>query len=134
MSGPGLKFPAVIKVLGQEFTVQFVGRDDSLFRGAGHDAIGSTDLNLQKIKIRGPEEISAHQAVDTLLHETLHAIFRLFSLGGYLEADHDEDLIMALAPALLHTLRDNPLLVEAIMSADLAQPQAGELVAHGHED
>lgn len=126
----GLQIPRVIRVLGQEFMVRVVSRDEAISRDATHSTIGQTNLNLQTITIRGPEDLSPHQAADTLLHEVLHCVVYLFNLNPYINEDADEDFVHAMAPALLHTLRENPALVEALMS-DLSQVRAGEAHAHG---
>lgn len=127
-----LNVPKSVTILGQKFAIQVVDRDDALFRGAAESTIGSTDLNKQVIKVRGPEDLSAHQALDTLVHETLHGVFYLFGLRNFVVDEDDEPLIRILAPALLDTLRSNPLLVEAIM-CDLDTPAYGEDL-HVHAD
>lgn len=125
----GLEFPSTIRILGQEFTVRVVTRDEAISRDATRDTVGQTDLNLQRITVRGPEDLSPHQAAETLFHEAIHGVMYLFNLGEYLEDHHDEAFVRALAPALMHTLRDNPQLVATIMS-DLSQPRAGEVHSH----
>lgn len=127
-----LSIPKTVEVLGQEFAVRVLTREESLFRGAPESAVGATDLNKQVIMVRGPEDLSAHQALETLVHETLHGIFYLFGLRAHILDEDDEPLIKALAPALLHTLRSNPLLVEAIMS-EIEGAAYGEAL-HVHAD
>ena len=125
-----LQIPAVVRILGQEFLVRVVPRDEAVSRHAVHETVGQTDLNLQRIAIRGPEDLSPHQAVETLLHEVLHGVVYLFNLGEYLREDSSsEGFVRALSPALMHTLRDNPQLVEALMG-DLAQARPVEPHAH----
>lgn len=113
---PDLKLPANVRVLGQQFQVKVITRDESMARGADYHAVGHNDLNKQIITVRGPEDLSPHQAVDTLLHEVLHAMTHIFHLDPLFAGDGDEDFVATFAPALLHTLRDNPLLVEALLS------------------
>lgn len=127
-----LSVPKTVTILGQEFSVKVLTRDESLYRGAPESAVGATDLNKQVIMVRGPEDLSVHQALETLVHETLHGIFYLFGLRAHVLDEDDEPLIKVLAPALLHTLRDNPLLVEAI-TAEIEGPAYGEAL-HVHAD
>lgn len=128
-----LQLPLSVRVLGQDYTIEYISRDDAMFRGADHEAVGSTDLNLQRIRVRGPEELSPAQTVDTLVHEVLHAIFYQFGLRGYLANHEDEGLIGVLASALVHTMRDNVFLVAAIMG-DHDRPTHGEALPHDHTD
>ena len=127
-----LNIPKSIAILGQRFTVKVLTHEESLYRGAPESAVGATDLNKQVVMVRGPEDLSAHQALETLVHETLHGIFYLFGLRTHVVDEDDEPLIKALAPALLHTLRDNPGLVDAIM-AEIEDPSFGEAF-HVHAD
>lgn len=57
------------------------------------------------------------QIRDTVLHEILHAITSHADVIPLLgDKDDDERLVRALAPWLLMLLRDNPKLVEALLS------------------
>lgn len=103
-----MKSPRSFTVLGQRFTVNVVDRDSTLH---GQHGIGSTDNDLQVVLLKeiGPGGVSAHQQVDTFLHEALHA---LFYLGGLrVHTRNEENLIAALAPQLLLFLRENPKVV-----------------------
>ena len=122
-----LNIPRTITVLGQTFRVEVALPNDPLFRGADHDALGGTDLNHQIIKLRGPEEMSEAQALETLVHEVLHAVFYTFGLRHHVRDHHDEELVGVLAPALIHTLRNNPDLVTAITTAATESPTNGEV-------
>lgn len=124
-----LLVPGKIRVLGQTFTVRVIGRDETFYRGADKDVLGYTDTALQKIELLGPDEMSAAQAADTLLHETLHAMTSLFQILPDASETEEEAIIKALTPALMHTLRDNPKLVAAILTDfDSDEP------AHEHVD
>lgn len=133
-----LMVPKVITILGQPFTVTVHPKDESFFRGAPEEAMGSNDLNLQRIRIRGPEDLSPAQAAETLFHEALHGLFYLHGFEHYMADSHDqnETFIRVLAPALMAMLRDNPLLV-AVLMGDISVPVAGEIVRsdpdHGHD-
>lgn len=127
------QFPITVSILGQPFQVRILTRDESLFRGADAEAVGCNDLNLQIISVRGPEDLSIAQAVETLLHEVIHGIISVFGLRGHFE-DGDEAFTNAFAPALLHTLRDNPDLLKTLLS-DFSPAVAGSLEhSHDHGD
>jgi hypothetical protein len=68
-----------------------------------------------RIRAIGPGGLSIDQFRETLLHETLHAIFYLFDLKSDAKGEHAERLINRLAPALYDTFRRNPVLVQTIM-------------------
>lgn len=105
----GLKIPATIRVLDVPYSVRVIDRTQSLFRGADHGAMGSTDLDRHEIVVRGPEDQSTASAIDTVLHEVFHAILAVTDRGE----DH-EAFICRFVPVLLHTLRSNPQLVAAL--------------------
>lgn len=132
-----IQIPRSIRILGQDYSVEVVTRDESLFRGAPESTVGSTNHNLQQIKVRGPEDLSPMQAIETTLHEGVHALFWLHGLSRFFEHDHgaEEDFVKAFSAALLAMMRDNPLLVELIM-ADVSRPH-GEIVRsdpdHAHD-
>ena len=114
MALPDLMIPRTIRVLDHPYRVEVVTKEESLFRGADEHAVGSTHTTQEVIKIRSQEDLSTASAIETLLHEVLHAMFALHSFAPYLHGDDDEPLISALAPALMAVLRANPQLVECI--------------------
>lgn len=59
----------------------------------------------------------ADEQRDTLLHEVLHAVFRLVGLHGDLGGTVTEEQVVGrVTPTLLGVLRDNPALVAALLS------------------
>ena len=55
---------------------------------------------------------------DTLLHETLHALFAQTGLSennGPLSGDNEEQVVRALTPLLLHLLRENKNLIQFLI-------------------
>lgn len=110
----GLQVPALINILEMPFTVEVMNKDESLGRDAEPGAIGMTQVLQQRITIRGPEDLSHAMAVETLLHEVLHAIIEVYGIR-VLMPEGDEAFVTVLTPALLHTLRANPTLVRALL-------------------
>lgn len=111
--------PRAITVLTQRFAVKVVGRDEPMTFGAGRTALGTTGLDDQTIKVKtlGPGGVGPDVQRETILHETLHAVFYLHKLDRYLSSKEDdgEEFIDALSPALLAVLRQNPALVRYLM-------------------
>lgn len=115
--------PAVITVLGQRYRVQVqahptaqLNQDDPESVGAG----GHTDRMRNIISLRGPDGIAEDKAREILLHEVLHAIIgtsRIPPFHATTEAhdDLEEKMVSMLAPVLLHTMRENPDFVNALM-------------------
>lgn len=114
----GTIVPSIIQILGQEFTVQVENDPETaLDVGAPGGAVAVTRLNRQIIRIRGGGMLSTHQTIDSIIHEALHAMFKLHGFNVYLaqeSAGHSEHLIDALAPALYAMLHANRELVEMI--------------------
>ena len=54
---------------------------------------------------------------ETLLHETLHGIWNQTFLATKYSSAEEEDIIYTLTPRIVALLRDNPKLVEELMSA-----------------
>jgi hypothetical protein len=55
---------------------------------------------------------------DALLHETLHAIYRITTLPGAKDDDEEEErIVQALAVPLLQVIHDNPQLLEFLQAA-----------------
>lgn len=73
--------------------------------GLDHDAYGVTDIGRSTITLA--PGLSDSQQRDTLLHEVLHAVLDGTGWAHRLGAKREEQLVRALAPALLAVLRDN---------------------------
>jgi hypothetical protein len=112
-----LMLPNTIRVLGQRYELEVI-EDSGLpldpYDPASYAAIGMTDTDALKIKLRGPDGMAEDTARAVLLHEVLHAI--IGTVGIPIDREDEEQLVKMLAPALLHTLRDNPELVAALLS------------------
>ncbi len=101
-----------------------VTTDESALRAKDHEMngpfAGYGDHDQEVIGINA--NISPRKQAETLLHETLHAVFE--TVGGLPsrgeeEDDHDyeERLINALSPTLFGVLRENPKLLDYIKEA-----------------
>lgn len=91
---------------------EIVLSDGMLLPYANH--LGLTDNT--KCKVNLSTEQAPCVLRDTLLHETLHAIWSTFGIGG--NEEEEEALIRRITPALLGVLRDNPELVEFLTGPD----------------
>lgn len=109
---PVLMLPHEIVVMGHRYHIEVVeNRDDSLGRTHGAEtALGLTELNTGKIRIRGGGEQSEDAVRDTLLHEVMHIVAHLMCEGL------DEETVGRMSTGLLLTLRSNPQLVAALIS------------------
>lgn len=76
---------------------------------------GLTDFDHERIYV--DPGLSPRMKRETIFHELLHTITDMVGLRS--EADEDEELVRALAPALLATLLDNPDLARWLTSAAL---------------
>lgn len=113
---PGLRVPRVITVLDQPYEVTVIPADEAMARNEPPGAMGMHLGTEGKIKVRGPEDQTQAQAVDTLIHEVLHAIVYVYGLDQLFPDRDDEIIVTALTPALVHTLRNNPDVVRAIFT------------------
>jgi hypothetical protein len=83
-----------------------------------------SDTELYGITTHGHLEIALHPDVadtvlrETLLHETLHAVFYNIGLSDRLTDKTEEHMIRALSPALFALLRDNPDLVAYLVGGN----------------
>lgn len=97
-----MKLPDNLIIGHQVYTIE--PKDPSWFRDAekfGHcDFVGST------IAIANEGMNDAH-IVNTLIHESLHALWREYSLPP----EHEEHIVTCLANGLTQVLRDNPELI-----------------------
>lgn len=90
--------PTQIRVVGKTYAVLFVDEVDS------EDSNGEHDLQRQEIKVKNA--IHPELAMDTLLHEVLHAIDEQLDL----RLKHKQ--VHALAVGILQVLRENDHLVK----------------------
>lgn len=75
--------------------------------------------HLDALIIVRPQATHAQDA-ETLLHETLHALLEMIGIRNALDRlapNLEEDVVAALAPALLDVLRRNPRLVAFLVAA-----------------
>lgn len=106
--------PAQIDIGGHRFDVRVVERREAVHRDVPH-GIGATDVLIEEITLRGPDELSEDLAMETLLHEVLHGVAAVHKLSL------SEKDVRRLAPALQYVLQRNPLLVEAITGRQFAR-------------
>ena len=79
---------------------------DLLFHG---DRRGSTDVDRHRIIVAS--DLAPSLTRETVLHELLHALWDTTPLRLEPISKREEDVVTALAPPLLDTLRRNPKLV-----------------------
>lgn len=75
--------------------------------------LGETDTSNTEIAINGKQSRSSTQ--NTILHETLHAIFWSSGLNRATEMDIEEKVILTITPWVIQVLRDNPRLVAYLL-------------------
>ncbi len=76
------------------------------------------EVNHTEQTIRIAEDIADDAQDESMLHELLHVGFRALGLSRRLvriDADLEEDIVDALAPFILRTMRDNPDLFRALL-------------------
>ena len=93
-------------VLGQTITVDTIYDPASIPRTWETTAMGGFDLGRQSVFVKG--DLGSDQTAETLLHEALHAIFSLGNITPLCRKGNDEPIVNALAPQLLHFIRQNP--------------------------
>ncbi len=108
--------PRRIVVIGQPFDVTVVPRDVAMYNGADPHCLGMTDVHEAFIQLRaiGAGGQSPMSQLDTMLHESLHAVFYASgTFGAVFDKDHtkEEPAVGLMAPAILDLLRKNPVLV-----------------------
>lgn len=107
--------PPVVRV-GQSQYAVVLRRMDGMF--------GETDKYKHELHIH-PQQAPASMR-DTVMHETLHAVFHESGAGSVLDIGSavEEKLICLLAPWVLMLLRDNPELVDYLTrdGYDVAAP------------
>lgn len=119
LSRPEFRLPAELRVLGVRFRTEVVEHPTAVLdptTPASHEALGSCDRSGAVIRIRGASVLSTDVARVTYMHEVLHAIIGTARIEPFGDMEAEEKLVAELAPLLLHTLRDNPDLIAAIIS------------------
>ncbi|QCI92584.1 SprT family zinc-dependent metalloprotease [Novosphingobium sp. EMRT-2] len=71
------------------------------------EQLGRTWPDKRTITIRA-DQPERHDAVDTVIHELIHACFFAFNLP---DEDHKEETVASLGTALTTVFRDNPALL-----------------------
>jgi hypothetical protein len=94
-----------------------------------HNANGLCDPISAVIHVS--EDRTGYDAIATLLHEILHAVFDMADIDP--KQDDEERIVTRLASALAQVWRDNPSLRECMngVISDFARRAEGEVVAAG---
>lgn len=102
--------PDSVRIGPYDFAIEMMSPLESASRG---DLWGECSTSLMKISM-SQEFPSAAKAVDTFLHECLHA---LFWAAGIEDADKEERIVGHLGTALTGLHRDNPWLTQWLQDA-----------------
>lgn len=102
-----MKLPDTVTVGPHRYSIALV--PDGILEGAGADGTCTPRRNV--IALDGGQPPS--QLADTLMHEVAHALLAVVKL----EDDVEEALALALGPALVMLIRDNPELIRAVARA-----------------
>lgn len=99
---PTERLPKTIKVAGYSFSIELWSADTS------HDMrrYGECSTQMQAIRLRR-DFVTPEKAVDTFLHELMHAIYWAF---GVRDEDDEERTVNLLGTGLMTVHRDNPWL------------------------
>ncbi len=103
--------PNKIKILGLDWEVT---RSKAI--GHASSAYGTTVHATQSINVE--PDLTPFHAGQTMLHETLHAIFDSMGLGKLpdMSAKVEEQIVAGIANGLFAVMRDNPGLFEGIQN------------------
>jgi hypothetical protein len=94
-----MNLPSTIKVISSDYTIKRAER--SWVRES--DSRGQCDTDEQVITIpKGDKEC---QTLDTVVHETFHAIYDVMQLT---DEDKEEDYVSRMATGWVAVMRDNP--------------------------
>lgn len=96
--------PLRIEVLGQPIEVLW----NAALKDTGD--VARVSVNNQRMVLL-EAGLAEHQARDTVLHELLHTILKMTGHDESLGRKREEQIVSAIAPALLLLLRANPHLV-----------------------
>lgn len=81
----------------------------------GHPLAGSLDFHPGNLTIEHDKNYAPHELVNTVVHEALHAIWRLSDIGG--DQQHEEYVVTVMANGLTDLMRRNPDLMGWIKEA-----------------
>jgi hypothetical protein len=79
----------------------------------GEDLYGLTEHHLQEINVF--PEMADDVKAETTFHEVFHCCFFAAGLGSRVSDEEEENIISAISPILLDTLRRNPDLVKLLL-------------------
>lgn len=96
-------YPKKVRVGLHNYDIELMQPDDERIS----DTLGYCWPDRRVIRI-APTQREAHDAVDTLLHEILHAAFHSYKI----ETEDEERIVERLATALTTVFRDNPDLLK----------------------
>ena len=88
-----------VKVGPTDFSIEYVPLNDELFG----------DFSYINSRIRIEENLKGSALVDTVLHEILHAIWKLGQLKD--KREDEERAVAIMATYLTQVLRDNPMML-----------------------
>ena len=88
-----------VKVGPTDFSIEYVPLNDELFG----------DFSYINSRIRIEENLKGTALVDTVLHEILHAIWKLGQLKD--KREDEERAVAIMATYLTQVLRDNPMML-----------------------
>ena len=103
------RLPSEIQLGYKTFTVKVIEANDC------HDFAGRMDFLPGVISIAHDRNYADHEMVNTVIHEPMHAIWRLHDLGG--DKDYEEHVVTVLSNGLTDLLRRNPPLFDWIGEA-----------------
>ena len=103
-----MKLPRKLKVGHRVYTVQ--QPPAAWIEETGNHGLCDTDAHVLTVA-RHP---NTRQRANTLLHETLHAVFEAANLRSTAVDRHEELIVSALANGLCDVLADNPALLAAL--------------------
>lgn len=102
-----MKLPDVVVIGPHRYRVEVI--PDGILEGAGADGLCQPRRNV--IAVDGGQPPT--QLADCIMHEATHGLLAVVKL----EDDVEEAIALALGPALVMFIRDNPELIRAIAKA-----------------
>lgn len=109
-----MKIPDSIRVLAYDIDVS----TPPAIEMDHNEVEGRFLLTSQRIEVRGDRPLMLTREI--VLHELLHAVIAISGTRAVMEMDseYEESMIAVLSPALLCVLRDNPALMDFLLSDD----------------
>lgn len=95
--------PTSLRILGRDFTLNYE---------TNYPLLGECEADRQQITLRDSQ--APIEEADTIVHETLHAVWYLMDIGL---SDHEEHVVRKLATGLTLVLKDNPHLLDYLKKA-----------------